>query len=92
MLSPYGMEIVESCLTCKLRADRIFCDLPADVLQSFENIKYAAAYPQGAVLFVEGQMPRGIFVLCKGTVKLSINSPNCRTMIVELAEPGEVLG
>ena len=24
MLSPYGMEIVESCLTCKLRADRIF--------------------------------------------------------------------
>jgi hypothetical protein len=30
MLSPYGMEIVESCLTCKLRTDRIFCDLPAN--------------------------------------------------------------
>src|SRR5271169_2316808 len=92
MLSPYGMEIVESCLTCKLRAERIFCDLPASALQAFENIKYATAYPQGAVLFVEGQMPRGIFVLCKGTVKLSINSPSGRTMIVELAEPGEVLG
>ena len=92
MLSPYGMEIVESCLTCKLRADRIFCDLPAGALRAFENIKYAAAYPQGAVLFVEGQMPRGIFVLCKGTVKLSINSPGGRTMIVELAETGEVLG
>jgi CRP/FNR family transcriptional regulator, cyclic AMP receptor protein len=37
-------------------------------------------------------MPRGIFVLCKGSVKLSINSPNGRTMIVKLAEPGEVLG
>ena len=92
MLSPYGMEIVESCLTCKLRADRIFCDLPASALQTFESIKYATAYPQGAVLFVEGQMPRGIFVLCKGSVKLSINSPNGRTMIVKLAEPGEVLG
>jgi len=92
MLSPYGMEIVESCLTCKLRAERIFCDLPASALQTFENIKYATAYPQGAVLFVEGQMPRGIFVLCKGTVKLSINSPSGRTMIVKLAEPGEVLG
>jgi CRP/FNR family transcriptional regulator, cyclic AMP receptor protein len=92
MLSPYGMEIVESCLTCKLRADRIFCDLPATALQTLESIKYVAAYPQGAVLFVEGQMPRGIFVLCKGTVKLSINSPGGRTMIVELAEPGEVLG
>jgi CRP/FNR family transcriptional regulator, cyclic AMP receptor protein len=92
MLSPYGMEIVESCLTCKLRADRIFCDLPASALQTFEGIRDATAYPQGAVLFVEGQMPRGIFVLCKGTVKLSINSPNSRTMIVKLAEPGEVLG
>src|ERR1700686_3204141 len=92
MLSPYGMEIVESCLTCKLRADRIFCDLPATALQAFEGIKYATAYPQGAVLFVEGQVPRGIFVLCKGSVKLSINSPNGRTMIVKLAEPGEVLG
>src|ERR1039458_1362476 len=73
MLSPYGMEIVESCITCKLRTDRIFCDLPEAALQAFENIKYATAYPQGAVLFVEGQLPRGIFVLCKGSVKLSIN-------------------
>jgi CRP/FNR family transcriptional regulator len=55
-------------------------------------MKFASAYPQGAVLFVEGQVPRGIFVLCKGTVKLSINSPSGRTMIVKLAEPGEVLG
>ena len=92
MLSPYGMEIVESCITCKLRTDRIFCDLPANALQAFENIKYATAYPQGAVLFVEGQLPRGIFVLCKGSVKLSINSPSGRTIIVKLAEPGEVLG
>jgi CRP/FNR family transcriptional regulator len=86
------MEIVESCLTCKLRADGIFCDLPPAALQSFENIKFATAYPQGAVLFVEGQIPRGIFVICKGSVKLSINSPNGRTMIVKLAEAGEVLG
>jgi len=86
------MEIVESCITCKLRTDRIFCDLPEAALQAFENIKYATAYPQGAVLFVEGQMPRGIFVLCKGSAKLSINSPSGRTVIVKLAEPGEVLG
>jgi CRP/FNR family transcriptional regulator len=86
------MEIVESCLTCKLRADRIFCNLPASALQTFESIKSATAYPPGAVLFVEGQLPRGIFVLCKGSAKLSINSPGGKTMIVKLAEPGEVLG
>lgn len=92
MLSPYGMEIVESCLTCKLRSERIFCDLPPTALQMFEDVKFSTAYPPGAVLFVEGQLPRGIFVICKGSVKLSINSPSGRTMIVKLAEPGEVLG
>lgn len=92
MLSPYGMEIVESCVTCKLRTDRIFCDLPDSSVQALEKIKFAAPYPQDAVLFVEGQLPRGIFVICKGSVKLSINSPSGRTMIVKLAEAGEVLG
>jgi CRP-like cAMP-binding protein len=59
--------------SCAPIASSAICPLTA--LQNFENIKYATAYPQGAVLFVEGQMPRGIFVLCKGSVKLSINSP-----------------
>jgi CRP/FNR family cyclic AMP-dependent transcriptional regulator len=89
--SPYGMEIVESCLTCKLRAER-FCDLPPAALQAFEGIKYATAYPRGAVLFVQGQLPRGIFVLCKGSAKLAIDSPSGATVIVKVAEPGEVLG
>ena len=59
MLSPYGLDIIESCLTCKMRVDQIFCDLPDGALQSFEQIKYATAYPKGAILFVEGQAPRG---------------------------------
>lgn len=92
VLSPYGLDIIENCLTCKMRADHIFCDLPSTALQAFENIKYATAYPKGAVLFVEGQSPRGIFVLCKGRVKLSICSTDGKTLILKIAEPGEVLG
>ena len=92
MLSPYGLDIIESCFTCKLRADRLFCDLPTGALQAFESIKYATAYPKGAVLFVEGQAPRGIYVLCKGRVKLSICSTDGKTLILKVAEPGEVLG
>jgi len=92
MLSPYGLDIIESCLTCKMRTERLFCYLPASALQGFENIKYATAYPKGAVLFVEGQAPRGIFVLCKGRVKLSICASDGKTLILKIAEPGEVLG
>ncbi len=92
VLTPYGLDILESCLSCKMRAEHIFCNLPAAALQTFETMKYATAYPKGAVLFVEGQAPRGIFVLCKGRVKLSICASDGKTLILKIAEAGEVLG
>jgi len=75
-----------------MRADRVFCDLSTTTLQAFERIKYPTAYPEGAVLFMEGQAPRGIFVLCNGQVKLSLSAKNGKTLIFKIVEPGEVLG
>jgi CRP/FNR family transcriptional regulator len=75
-----------------MRAEHIFCNLSPTALQSFESIKYATAYPKGAVLFVEGQAPRGIFVLCKGRVKLSLSAPGGKTLILRIVDPGDVLG
>ena len=92
VLSPYGLDIVESCLTCKMRAEPFFCNLSTSALQTFENIKYPTAYPADAQLFLQGQSPRGIFVLCKGRVKLSLSNTDGKTLILRVAEPGEVLG
>lgn len=92
MSLPYGLEIVESCLNCKLRADLLFCDLPAQALEAFEAIKYTTVYPKGAMLFVEGQSPRGVFVLCAGRAKLTTGSSDGKTLITQIAESGEVLG
>lgn len=92
MRTPYGLEIIENCLTCKLRADRMFCDLPAEVLAAFDAITYASLYPRGAVLFVEGQEPRGVYVVCGGRVKLSTCGADGKTIITDIAEPGEILG
>ena len=90
--APYGMELVESCLFCKLRTESFFCSLPPKTLDAFEKIKFPSSLPRNSVLFVEGQTPRGIYVLCKGRVKLSVNSSDGKTMILKIAEPGEVLG
>jgi CRP/FNR family cyclic AMP-dependent transcriptional regulator len=92
MLSPYGLGIIERCLSCKIRAEHMFCDLPRTALQAFESIKCPSAFPSGSVLFVEGQAPRGIFVICQGRVKLSICSTDGKTLILKIAEVGEVLG
>jgi CRP/FNR family cyclic AMP-dependent transcriptional regulator len=92
VLTPYGLDIIESCLSCKTRAEQIFCDLSGAALQTFETMRYLIEYPKGAVLFVEGQVPRGIFVLCKGRIKLSICASDGKTLILKIAEAGEVLG
>jgi CRP/FNR family transcriptional regulator len=75
-----------------MREEKIFCNLSNGALHALESIKYTTAYPKGAVLFVEGQAPRGIFLLCKGRVKMSICSSDGKTLILKIAEPGEVLG
>jgi len=92
MNSPYGLQVTESCLICKLRHAGFFCELPKPSLEDLEKIKYASAYPQGAVLFVEGQAPRGIYIVCSGRVKLSTTSRDGKTLILRIAEAGEVLG
>ena len=90
--SPYGLDIIESCLTCKLREDYLFCNLSPASTKALESIKSTAAYPKGALLFVEGQSPRGVFVLCHGRAKLSTSSADGKTIILKIAEPGEILG
>lgn len=92
MHSPYGLDLLENCLSCKLRADRVFCNLSTTTLQAFEKIKYASTYPKHAVLFMEGQAARGVFVLCKGRVKLSFSARDGKTFILKIADPGTVLG
>jgi CRP/FNR family transcriptional regulator len=92
MGAPYGMEIVESCLSCKLRTQGRFCDLSPAALHSFEAITYTTVYPEGSVLFVEGQMPRGVFLLCQGRAKLSVAANERKRLILKIAGPGEMLG
>jgi CRP/FNR family transcriptional regulator, cyclic AMP receptor protein len=61
-------------------------------VKAFNQIKQAVVFPEGAVIFVEGQPPRGIFMLCQGQAKLSTNSRDGKTFILRIAKPGEVLG
>jgi len=61
-------------------------------VQGLAAITSAAAYPKGATLFVEGQLPRGVFILCSGRVKLSTSSADGKTLILRISDPGEVLG
>jgi CRP/FNR family cyclic AMP-dependent transcriptional regulator len=90
--TPYGLQVIESCLNCPMRQERFFCNLSPRAVQSLAAISSSATYPKGAVLFVEGQEPRGIFVICNGRVKLTASSAEGKSLITRIAEAGEVVG
>lgn len=84
--------IQSSCFTCDFRPDRLFCDMPAESLKAFDEIKSPASYPRGSVLFAEGRPVRGIYILCDGRAKLSICSDAGKRLTLRIAGQGEVLG
>ena len=93
MPSPYNLALVEHCSQCSQRQVKGgFCNMAAEPMEALDSMKFTGAYPKGALLFVEGEQPRGVFVLCRGRAKLTTTSTEGRTLIVKIVEPGEILG
>ena len=81
-----------SCVTCDFRPDRLFCDMPAESLKAFDEIKSLASYPKSTVLFAEGRPVRGIYILCDGRARLSICSDSGKTPDLARRRPGRSAG
>ena len=84
-------ERVELCSQCHAKSRHSFCDLPEKVFSDLEAIVQPFSYSQGTRLFLEGQMPRGVFILCQGRVKLFSSSSNGKALM-RIAGVGEILG
>ena len=92
MPSPYNLEVEYNCNECRVRSERLFCNMSDGTVGALDHVKFTGLYPKGSLLFVEGEDPRGVFILCSGRAKLTTSSTEGKTLIVKIAEPGEVLG
>lgn len=88
----YGIEMCNDCSSCAWRTDSFFCQFDPDILKAFDSVTFTNVYPEDAVLYAEGETPLGLYVLCTGSVKLSISSGSGKTLITRLVQPGETLG
>jgi CRP/FNR family cyclic AMP-dependent transcriptional regulator len=80
------------CENCKLKQNGFLCHLTPAAAKEFESIKLSSRYPEGSILFLENEKARGIFLVCSGKVKLSVSSRGGKTLILQIASPGEVIG
>jgi CRP/FNR family transcriptional regulator len=69
-----------------------FCCLGDDARSFLESQSIAVEYPRGTILFREGDQCGAIYVLCSGKIKVSVTSREGRTMILRIANGGDVLG
>lgn len=76
---------------CNYVPEKFFGMMPEKTQASFKDISVISFFPQGTLLFIEGQDPKGVFVLCSGRAKLSISSGNGKSFM-RVAEAGEILG
>ncbi len=73
-------------------ADKTIGNLPPAIAEAVEQAALTTTYPTGAVLFAEAQIQRGVFVVRRGRVKLSVCGSDGKTLILRMVEPGGVLG
>jgi CRP/FNR family cyclic AMP-dependent transcriptional regulator len=92
MATPYNLAVNHDCNKCTNRAARPFCNLEAKPVAALDAMKFTSIHAKGALLFVEGEEPRSVYVLCSGRAKLTMSSSDGRTLIIRIAEPGEILG
>lgn len=88
----YRVDAGDRCESCRSRPGGFFSALSPNAVQAFESAKHNCAYPPGAMFFMEGQESSGVFLLCRGRVKLTMTRSDARSIIVRIAEPGELIG
>jgi CRP/FNR family cyclic AMP-dependent transcriptional regulator len=65
---------------------------PLRAIPGIDRISRSRIYPKGAVVFHEGHVARGVYVLSSGRVKVSLSSLDGRKLIIRIARGGDVLG
>ncbi len=88
----HGLEIVDDGVERTNNYPGFSSGLSLSSLQALNEVSHESNLPAGAILFVEGQSPRGMFILCSGKVNLSTTSREGKILILKTAAAGEALG
>lgn len=80
------------CLHCEHRSMRLFCNLDNEALLDFDRLGDHVDFETGSTIFEEETPVASVYVLCHGRVKLFSTSRQGKTLILKIAQPGDVLG
>lgn len=92
MGTPVALDLKDYYIGSSQDAEGFLHSLPPEAQKALTAITYTTSYPEGAILFTEQETPRGVFIVLRGRVKISITSAEGKTVILRIAKTGEAVG
>jgi CRP/FNR family transcriptional regulator len=83
---------MSNCQRCAHADQFNFCCLGPTSRTYLETHSTTTTYRRGATVFYEGTRAHEVYILCSGRVKLTSTSREGRTIILRIADAGDVLG
>ena len=80
------------CSDCDCRKSCFFNFLSGESLDRFRAERRMGRYPAGQFIFTEGELPRGIYILCIGAARLSKSDKRGRELTLQYHSRGDLLG
>ena len=90
---PYSRRDAPNCEWCPYKKN-CFYELLGnkDAKKAFREMRLANAFKRGEVIFHEGSMPQGLYVVCTGKVKIYKSSRTGQQLTTRVESPGDLLG
>ena len=90
---PYSKRDAPNCDWCTYKKN-CFYDLlgSKESKKAWREIRLANPFKRGEVIFHEGAMPQGVYVVCTGKVKIYKSSRTGQQLTTRVESPGDLLG
>jgi CRP/FNR family transcriptional regulator len=90
---PFSKREAPKCEWCPYRKNCLY-DLLGNkkAKQTFRDMRIASPFRRGEVVFHEGTQPQGVYVVCKGAVKIYKSGRSGQQMIARIERGGDLLG
>lgn len=80
------------CPTCEKALNHLNADHLPHTIDLFRDAGPLLRFDKHQILFVEGSMPHGVFLLCCGKVKIFTTNRNGKVFTTRFAGPGDFIG
>lgn len=88
----FTKELTPDCDKCPAKSNCLFNFLNRLAQRSWKDLRKAGNFEDGELVFNEGERPAGLFIVCKGRVKLCKTSPSGQQLISRIEQAGDLLG